>query len=182
MPAIVAKRSAAISVRPGSTVMLAESRCVASALAALSQIERERPPIEIGRTSEQEPGYCNDPEAEDVHHFVEKKLVGLVGETGKKLHSGRSRNEQIATDLRLFTRESIDAIRSLLGDFLETLLDRASDRRAKPEWIAEQLASSESLGIAMWNGRPTPLIRTMLEEVLRYVQQTWPEAAPNASR
>jgi argininosuccinate lyase len=80
---------------------------------------------EIGRSSEQLADYFNDPEAEDVHHFVEKKLVALVGETGKKLHSGRSRNEQIATDLRLFVRESIDGIRSLLGNFLEALLDRA---------------------------------------------------------
>jgi argininosuccinate lyase len=85
---------------------------------------------EIGRTSEQQAGYFDDPEAEDVHHFVEKKLVGLVGETGKKLHSGRSRNEQIATDLRLFVRESIDHIRSLLGDFLEAILDRANEMQA----------------------------------------------------
>jgi argininosuccinate lyase len=82
---------------------------------------------EIGKTSEQQPGYFNDPEAEDVHHFVEKKLVLLTGEMGKKLHSGRSRNEQIATDLRLFVRESIDHVRSLLSDFLETLLDRADE-------------------------------------------------------
>ncbi len=43
----------------------------------------------------------NDPEAEDIHHFVEKQLVSLIGDIGYKLHSGRSRNEQIATDLRL---------------------------------------------------------------------------------
>jgi len=81
--------------------------------------------VEIGKSSEQIANYFNDPEAEDVHHFVEKKLVALIGETGKKLHSGRSRNEQIATDLRLFVRESIDEIRTLLGDFLDALLERA---------------------------------------------------------
>src|SRR6185312_6211834 len=55
---------------------------------------------EIGqRVTEKAPGFLDDAEAEDVHHFVEKKLVELIGETGKKLHSGRSRNEQIATDL-----------------------------------------------------------------------------------
>ncbi len=67
--------------------------------------------------AEQEAGYLEDAEAEDVHHFVEKKLVGLIGETGKKLHSGRSRNEQIATDLRLFVRESITNLRLSLGRF-----------------------------------------------------------------
>src|SRR5437660_3767099 len=84
---------------------------------------------EIGKTSEQEPGFFNDPEAEDVHHFVEKKVVALIGETGKRLHSGRSRNEQIATDLRLFVRDSVDDLRRLLGDFLEALLDRAGEMK-----------------------------------------------------
>ena len=48
--------------------------------------------------------FLQDEEAEDVHHFVEKQLVALIGETGYKLHSGRSRNEQIATDLRLYVQ------------------------------------------------------------------------------
>ena len=54
------------------------------------------------------PVFLQDAEAEDVHHFVEKNLVKLIGETGYKLHSGRSRNEQIATDLRLYVRVCID--------------------------------------------------------------------------
>jgi argininosuccinate lyase len=82
---------------------------------------------EVGTASKQSPDYLEDTEAEDVHHFVEKKLIALIGETGKKLHSGRSRNEQIATDLRLFVRDSIDHVRSLLGDLLEALLDRAGE-------------------------------------------------------
>ena len=105
---------------------------------------------EIGRTSEQEPGYCNDLEAEDIHHFVEKKLVSLIGETGKKLHSGRSRNEQNATDLRLFTRESIDAIRSLLGDFLETLLDRATEAQALSMPAYTHLQRAEPVLTSHW--------------------------------
>ena len=48
--------------------------------------------------------FLNDEEAEDVHHFVEKNLQRIIGETALKLHAGRSRNEQIATDLRLFVR------------------------------------------------------------------------------
>jgi len=43
---------------------------------------------------------AQDDEAEDVHHFVEKQLASRIGDLGYKLHSGRSRNEQIATDLR----------------------------------------------------------------------------------
>src|SRR5205807_1789161 len=54
------------------------------------------------------PAFLDDDEAEDVHHFVEKQLVVMIGDVGYKLHSGRSRNEQIATDLRLYVRASID--------------------------------------------------------------------------
>lgn len=77
-----------------------------------------------------EPGFLYDPEAEDVHHFVEKQLVALIGETGKKLHSGRSRNEQIATDLRLFVRAEIQALQAWLLEFLEVLLRRADYLKA----------------------------------------------------
>src|SRR5215470_8334701 len=60
------------------------------------------------RTGVSAPRQIDDPEAEDVHHFVEKQLTTLIGDTGLKLHTGRSRNEQIATDLRLFVRATID--------------------------------------------------------------------------
>lgn len=48
------------------------------------------------------------PEAEDIHHFVELTLTKIIGELALKLHTGRSRNEQIATDMRLFVRDAID--------------------------------------------------------------------------
>lgn len=105
---------------------------------------------EIGRSSEQLADYFNDPEAEDVHHFVEKKLVALTGENGKKLHSGRSRNEQIATDLRLFVRESIDGIRSLLGSFLESLLDRADQTHALSMPAYTHLQRAEPVLVSHW--------------------------------
>ena len=59
--------------------------------------------------------FLDDEEAEDVHHFVEKHLQRIIGETALKLHAGRSRNEQIATDLRLFVRASCDEISGLLA-------------------------------------------------------------------
>ena len=68
---------------------------------------------------------CEDDEAEDVHHFVEKQLVARIGEVGYKLHSGRSRNEQIATDLRLYVRAAIDELRSQLADVCGAFTDRA---------------------------------------------------------
>src|ERR1700704_4824478 len=69
--------------------------------------------------------FLNDAEAEDVHHFVEKQLASLIGDTGYKLHTGRSRNEQIATDLRLFVRSSIDTLQNQLADWIESFLTRA---------------------------------------------------------
>jgi argininosuccinate lyase len=84
----------------------------------------------IARKGEEEPGFFNDPEAEDVHHFVEKQLVDLIGDTGKKLHSGRSRNEQIATDLRLFVRESLDELVISIHELAEVLLNRAKELKS----------------------------------------------------
>lgn len=55
-----------------------------------------------------QPEYFNELDSEDVHSFVEARLVELTGDTGRKLHTGRSRNDQAATDLRLWLREAID--------------------------------------------------------------------------
>ena len=50
------------------------------------------------------------PPSEDIHYSIEEKLISLIGETGKKLHTGRSRNDQVGTDLRLWLRKEIDNI------------------------------------------------------------------------
>src|SRR6266851_7685578 len=80
---------------------------------------------QIGEKAAASPAFLEDGEAEDVHHFVEKQLVTLIGETGYKLHSGRSRNEQIATDLRLYVRATIDQLRLELAEWCGALSDRA---------------------------------------------------------
>src|ERR1019366_6216083 len=110
---------------------LAASRAHANALAHAGVLSSEelseivKALGEIGRRAESDPAFLNDPEAEDVHHFVEKQLAALIGATGYKLHTGRSRNEQIATDLRLFVRQSIDTLQNLLADWIEAMLERA---------------------------------------------------------
>src|SRR5947208_2927830 len=110
---------------------LAASRAHAQALGAAGVLSAEEWDCiltgldEIVQRGETEPDFFKDDEAEDVHHFVEKQLVRLIGETGMKLHAGRSRNEQIATDLRLFVRDSIDELNAVLLDFLETFLHKA---------------------------------------------------------
>lgn len=62
---------------------------------------------------------------EDVHLNIEKRLTELVGDAGKRLHTGRSRNDQIATDIRLYLRGAIDDISVLLTQFRSALLDLA---------------------------------------------------------
>src|ERR1051326_8223077 len=48
--------------------------------------------------------------AEDVHSFVEARLIGMIGDVGRRLHTGRSRNDQVATDFRLWLRGSLDEL------------------------------------------------------------------------
>lgn len=79
---------------------------------------------QIGENA-QSPEFLNDSEAEDIHHFVEKKLVQLIGDAGYKLHNGRSRNEQIATDLRLYVRAACDEISDAISNLISAYLDRA---------------------------------------------------------
>jgi argininosuccinate lyase len=65
------------------------------------------------------------PQAEDIHHFVELELTKEIGALALKLHTGRSRNEQIATDMRLFVRDAIDATTHGLLDWINALLTQA---------------------------------------------------------
>ena len=62
---------------------------------------------------------------EDVHFAVEHRLIEIVGDVGKKLHTARSRNDQVGTDIRLYLRAQIDAIREQLRAFQQALLDQA---------------------------------------------------------
>ena len=71
-------------------------------------------------------------DAEDVHLNIEKRLTALIGDAGKRLHTGRSRNDQVATDIRLWLRDAIDAIGELLRDYQAALLDLAEQHADTP--------------------------------------------------
>ena len=93
---------------------------------------------------------ADDPAIEDVHHYVEKRLVEVAGEVGFKLHTGRSRNEQIATDLRLYVRAQIDAISELLVELAQQFVnqaERAGDA-AMPSYT--HLQRAEPVLVAHW--------------------------------
>ncbi|MBR0566584.1 argininosuccinate lyase [Azoarcus sp. L1K30] len=69
---------------------------------------------------------------EDVHLNIEKRLTALVGDAGKRLHTGRSRNDQVATDIRLWLRDAIDQTLHLIATFQRNLLDIAEQHAATP--------------------------------------------------
>ena len=68
-----------------------------------------------------------DPQAEDIHMFVEQELTRRIGDAGKRLHTARSRNDQVALDLRLYLREEIRQIQALIAELLETLVSLAKE-------------------------------------------------------
>lgn len=68
-----------------------------------------------------------DEDAEDIHMFVEAELTSRIGEVGKKLHTARSRNDQVALDLRLYLRDECDGVLDLLYSVIETVLKKAEE-------------------------------------------------------
>ena len=69
---------------------------------------------------------------EDVHFNLEKRLTALIGDAGKRLHTGRYRNDQVATDIRLYLRDGIDGILGLLNAFQKALIALAEREAATP--------------------------------------------------
>ena len=94
--------------------------------------------------------FLNDEEAEDVHHFVEKHLQRIIGETALKLHAGRSRNEQIATDLRLFVRAACDEIAGLLAELVSATTSRAKQAGTAAMPSYTHLQRAEPVLVAHW--------------------------------
>ncbi len=91
-----------------------------------------------------------DEAAEDVHHFVERRLVEAVGHLGLKLHTARSRNEQVATDLRLYVRDAIAEIEAMIGAWAAALIAQAKkqDEAVMPSYTHMQRA--EPVLVAHW--------------------------------
>lgn len=101
-------------------------------------------------------------EAEDVHFAVERRLTEIVGDVGKKLHTARSRNDQVGTDTRLYLRDQIQQIRSQLREFQSVLLNLAEQhvetlipgythlQRAQPLSLAHHLLAYFEMSQRDW--------------------------------
>ncbi|MBP5611051.1 MAG: argininosuccinate lyase, partial [Clostridia bacterium] len=95
----------------------------------------------------------SDPTAEDVHTFVEQTLIARIGDAGKKLHTARSRNDQIALDMKLFARGAVEEIVYDLKTLVTALADKAEEykgavmsgythlQRAQPVTFGHHLAA-----------------------------------------
>jgi argininosuccinate lyase len=111
---------------------------LATTLFALEQIGREELP------------QVDDPAIEDVHHYVESRLVEIAGEVGYKQHTGRSRNEQIATDLRLYVREQIDETTQLLAEFAGEFVKQAEAAGGNAMPAYTHLQRAEPVLVSHW--------------------------------
>lgn len=85
----------------------------------ISELEKIKAEIENGTL-------MIDPDAEDIHTFIEQTLTARIGDAGKRLHTGRSRNDQVALDIRLYLRDECKAVLSLLNELIASL-DKKGD-------------------------------------------------------
>ena len=93
-----------------------------------------------------------DDDAEDIHSQIEQMLTERLGDAGKKIHSGRSRNDQVAVDLKLYLRAEVLSIKHVVEDFFELLLLLSEKHKAKllPGYTHLQIAMPSSFGL--WFG------------------------------
>ena len=104
----------------------------------------------IGEQAATSGSFLDDTEAEDVHHFVELQLARRIGDAGYKLHTGRSRNEQIATSLRMYVRASIDQVTRDLAEFCSAFVLRAESFGDAPMPSYTHLQRAEPVLAAHW--------------------------------
>ncbi|BCS31595.1 argininosuccinate lyase [Luteitalea sp. TBR-22] len=102
-----------------------EALLKAGVLSADEQQALDRALTDLREAAAADPAFVSG-EDEDVHSFVERQLVARVGATGKRLHTGRSRNEQVALDLRLYLRRAIRAQQARLCSLVDALCARAA--------------------------------------------------------
>lgn len=89
-------------------------------------------------------------EDEDVHMAVEKRLTEIVGDAGKRLHTARSRNDQVAVDFRMYLKDEIREIQALIAELLKTLLSKAESHRTEMMPGFTHLQTAQPILFAHW--------------------------------
>lgn len=114
----------------------------------LAQFEKDYPP-QSAAPARHHP-MATHADAEDIHHFVELELKARIGNTALKLHTGRSRNEQIATDLRLYVRDAITTLMDDLSAWRQAFLTQARMAGDAPMPAYTHLQRAEPVLMAHW--------------------------------
>jgi argininosuccinate lyase len=105
---------------------------------------------EIARRAAENDAWLDDSKAEDVHNFVEAALIEKLGALGAKLHTGRSRNEMVATEFRMFVREAAREIQQSIGGLVEVLVGHAERRLGIPMPGMTHLQHAQPLLLSHW--------------------------------
>jgi argininosuccinate lyase len=137
---IAASKAHANTIAAAGILTAAELEKIVGALDAIRDEYAQRPPSDI----------YGCVQAEDIHHFVELELVKRIADLGFKLHTGRSRNEQIATDLRLFVREKCTVITARLVDWVRALIAQAVAANDAVMPAYTHLQRAEPVLVAHW--------------------------------
>ena len=138
---ISASKAHALALQAAGVLSSAEQQQIADALDAI--IDRFTPQPHKQAES-------MNADAEDIHHFVEMKLVETIGDLGLKLHTGRSRNEQIATDLRLYIRFRSRILLAHIGAWAQQLVEKAKSMGDAVMPSYTHLQRAEPVLVAHW--------------------------------
>jgi argininosuccinate lyase len=135
---------------------LALDRSWARALAAagiLTSEEAERLVAaldEIGRRASSDPAWLEASKAEDVHHFAETALIEKLGPLGAKLHTGRSRNEMVATEFRMYVKDAASEIGGAIGSLARAIYEQAARNMSVPMPGATHLQHAQPVLLSHW--------------------------------
>ncbi|MGC2636148.1 MAG: argininosuccinate lyase, partial [Acidobacteriaceae bacterium] len=136
---LAASKAHALALREARILTADETTAITNALDAISEKYAAKPE-----------DVRDDPQAEDIHHFVELRLKEAIGDLGLKLHTGRSRNEQIATDLRLYIRFQTFLIIRSLCRWAEALIEQAQFAGEAVMPAYTHLQRAEPVLVAHW--------------------------------
>ena len=124
-----------------------------------------------------------DPAAEDVHTFVEQTLTARIGDAGKRLHTGRSRNDQVALDIRLTLRDYSKTLQAYIVELVRVLCKKAAEntasvmpgythlQRAQPITFGHALMAYASMLLRDLDPRPKTFIPSGVQHKLEYAEQ-----------
>jgi argininosuccinate lyase len=105
---------------------------------------------EIEARAASDPAWLDASKAEDVHHFAETALIEKLGSLGAKLHTGRSRNEMVATEFRMYVKEAVREMRRALGSLVRAVADQARQNLGVPMPGTTHMQHAQPLLLSHW--------------------------------